>query len=299
MPIPTKANSPPGPSRRPVSIDAAQDRRNSLARPISSSALTAISPTTAASSRPAAREQFADVDVHADGEKENAEQKPLERLDSRLDRLAILGLGQQQARRQRRRAPSTVPPALATTPAATITNSTAAMNSSRDRVEATSRNSGRINSAAEHDNRGERDRGLHECAPRLVQHRTAGTRRHDRNEHQDRNDSEILRQQDGKLARPTLVVSRSWFDSSSITIAVEDNDRQAPRMSASEGLMAGMIGRGSEQRRRRPPPASRRVRKPAAAWSEDATATVRGRSGTAKRRCRVRQCRRRSWHRPP
>ena len=40
-----------------------------------------------------------------------------------------------------------------------------------------------------------------------------------------------------KLARPTLVVSRSCFDSSSSTIAVEDSDRLAPRMIASERLL--------------------------------------------------------------
>ena len=40
-----------------------------------------------------------------------------------------------------------------------------------------------------------------------------------------------------KLARPTLVVSRSWFDSSSSTIAVDDSDRLAPRMIASERLL--------------------------------------------------------------
>ena len=40
-----------------------------------------------------------------------------------------------------------------------------------------------------------------------------------------------------KLARPTLLVSRSWFDSSSSTIAVDDSDRLAPRMIASDGLL--------------------------------------------------------------
>ena len=37
-----------------------------------------------------------------------------------------------------------------------------------------------------------------------------------------------------KLARPTVVVRRSWFDNNSSTIAVEDNDRHAPRITASE-----------------------------------------------------------------
>ena len=42
-------------------------------------------------------QQFAHVDIHADGEEENAEQQPLERLDGRLDRLAVFGFGKQQA----------------------------------------------------------------------------------------------------------------------------------------------------------------------------------------------------------
>jgi hypothetical protein len=39
-----------------------------------------------------------------------------------------------------------------------------------------------------------------------------------------------------KLARPTFDVSRSWFESSSSTIAVDDNDRAPPRMMAFDGV---------------------------------------------------------------
>ena len=42
-------------------------------------------------------QQLAHVDIHADGEEEDAEQQSLERLDGRLDRLAVFGLGEQQA----------------------------------------------------------------------------------------------------------------------------------------------------------------------------------------------------------
>ena len=42
-------------------------------------------------------QQLAHVDIHADGEEENAEQQALERLDGGLDRLAVFGLGEQQA----------------------------------------------------------------------------------------------------------------------------------------------------------------------------------------------------------
>ena len=54
--------------------------------------------------------QLAEIDVHADGEEEQAEQQPLERLDGSLDRLAELGFRQQQAGDERARAPSTVLP---------------------------------------------------------------------------------------------------------------------------------------------------------------------------------------------
>ncbi len=41
-----------------------------------------------------------------------------------------------------------------------------------------------------------------------------------------------------KLARPTLVVSRSWFDRSSSTIAVEESESEPPSTIASDGLLA-------------------------------------------------------------
>ena len=59
--------------------------------------LTAIRPTTPAASNSRLAQQFAHVDVHADGEEENAEQQSFERLDGRFDRLAVFGFGEQQA----------------------------------------------------------------------------------------------------------------------------------------------------------------------------------------------------------
>ena len=93
----TKANSPPGPSSSPVSIAAGHDRRNSRARPmIRMAAFTAISPATPREQPHRIAGQLAKVDVHADGEEEQAEQQALERIDGGLDRLAEFGLGQQQ-----------------------------------------------------------------------------------------------------------------------------------------------------------------------------------------------------------
>ena len=55
MPMATKANSPPGPSSRPVSIAAGQGTRNSRARPMMRAALMAIRPATEASSQNGSR----------------------------------------------------------------------------------------------------------------------------------------------------------------------------------------------------------------------------------------------------
>ena len=95
-PMPTNANSPPGPSNSPISIATGHDNRNNLARPTISSDLTAIKPDDRGGEQQRFAQQFAHVDVHADGEEENAEQQSLERLDSRFDRLAVFGLGEQQ-----------------------------------------------------------------------------------------------------------------------------------------------------------------------------------------------------------
>ena len=55
MPMATKANSPPGPSRMPVSIAVGHDRRNRRARPMNSTALMPIKPATEAKSQSGSR----------------------------------------------------------------------------------------------------------------------------------------------------------------------------------------------------------------------------------------------------
>ena len=97
MPMLTKANSPPGPSSMPVSIATGQDSRNSRPSPHQHHALTAINADHAAGEPQRLAQQLAEIDLHADGEKENAEQQALERLDRRLDGLAVFGFGEQQA----------------------------------------------------------------------------------------------------------------------------------------------------------------------------------------------------------
>ena len=57
----------------------------------------AIRPATEASSQNGSRASSRKSIAHADREEEDAEQQPLEGLDRRLDGLAELGLGQQQA----------------------------------------------------------------------------------------------------------------------------------------------------------------------------------------------------------
>ena len=57
-----------------------------------------MSPTTDANKQQRLADEFADVDIHADGKEEYAEQQPLEGADGGFDRLAEFGLGQQQPR---------------------------------------------------------------------------------------------------------------------------------------------------------------------------------------------------------
>ena len=108
----------------------ASGTRNRRARPMMSAALMAIRPTTRGQQPQRLARQLAEVDVHADGEEEEAEQQALERLDGGLDRLAELGLGQQQpgdeGAERHRQAGQTA----ATTALPTITNRVAATNSS-------------------------------------------------------------------------------------------------------------------------------------------------------------------------
>ena len=59
--------------------------------------LTAMSPTAPPINHNGIAGKLAEIDVHADRKKEQAEQETLERIDGGLDRLAEFGLGEQQA----------------------------------------------------------------------------------------------------------------------------------------------------------------------------------------------------------
>ena len=162
-----------------------------------SSDLTAIERDDAGGEQQRLAQQFAHVDIHADGEEENAEQQSLERLDGGFDRLAVFGFGKKQpgdegAERHRQ--------------AGLIGN-----NAGRDdheqgggdeqiaRARRRHQSEQRLQQdAAEHDDDGERQRGLQERPAKAAKHRAAGACREQRNEHQNRNDREILQQQNGK-----------------------------------------------------------------------------------------------------
>ena len=75
--------------------------RNSRARPAISDGLDGDEPDHRGEQPERLARQLAKIDVHADGEEEDAEQQALERLDGGLDGLAELGLGQQQSGHER------------------------------------------------------------------------------------------------------------------------------------------------------------------------------------------------------
>ena len=77
QPILTKANSPPGPSSRPVSTATGQDKQNSLPSPISSSDLNAISRDHADKELKRLAHELAEIDVHPNGEEERCRAKVL------------------------------------------------------------------------------------------------------------------------------------------------------------------------------------------------------------------------------
>ena len=235
IPMPTKANSPPGPSSRPVSTDVAQDRWNSLASPISSSAFTAISPTTAVSSSPGALSNSRTSIFMPTVKKKIPSSRP---LNGSTVASTALRYSVSASNSPATKAPSSIESwaSLAMTPAAMTTNSTAAMNSSRDRVEATRRNSGRINSRPNRTITVSAITAWTKARPRLSRTEPPGPAARSEMNIRIGITARSCASSTENAARPTLLVSRSWFDSSSITIAVDDSDRQAPRMSASECL---------------------------------------------------------------
>ena len=179
---------------------AGQRMRNSRARPISRSALMPMRPTTRGKQPERLAGELAEIDVHADGEEEHAEQQPLEGLDGGLDRLAELGLGQQQPGDERserhRKAGEPARPRLPT-----ITNKVAATNSSLVPVEATRRNSGLQQQPADNDDDADRQRGIGQREHETGHDRAAGACAEDGDEQQDRHHRQVLGQQNGE-ARP-------------------------------------------------------------------------------------------------
>ena len=159
----------------------------------------AIRPTTEASSQTRLARELAEVDAHADGEEEHAEQQALERLDGRLDGLAEFGLGQQQAgdegaerhrqagqRRRRRRCRRS--------------RTGSPRRTARWRpVAATSRNSGRSSSRPTMTISADGQRRLRQRqhdAGRAIEPPVAAPRMRDEQQH--RHDGQVLRQQHGE-----------------------------------------------------------------------------------------------------
>ena len=115
-----------------------------------------------------------------------------------------------------------------------MTNKITAMKSSVERAFATRRNSGRSNTRPKTTMTARAITACSKAVPRLL--RTEPPEPAARIEMNIRigMTARSCASRIEKLARPTVVVRRSWFDKSSSTIAVEDNDRLAPRITASE-----------------------------------------------------------------
>ena len=111
------------------------------------------------------------------------------------------------------------------------------MKRSRERVAATSRNSGRINTRPNRIMTASAITACSKARPRLCSTEPPGPAASSEMNIRIGMTARSCASSTEKLARPTLVVSRSWFDSSSSTIAVDDSDRLAPRMIASDGLL--------------------------------------------------------------
>ncbi len=142
IPMPTKANSPPGPSSNPASIATGHDRRNSRPRPISSSDFTAIRLTTPPRSQSGSRNSSRKSTLIPTVKKKMPSNRP---LNGATVISIALRYSVSASSNPARKAPSAIdrPDRPAITPAATITNSTAAMKSSLEPAVATKRNSGR------------------------------------------------------------------------------------------------------------------------------------------------------------
>src|SRR6185312_9625407 len=152
MLMPTKANSPPGPSRRPVSMDARQERRNSRARAMRMMDFTATSPTALPSSQTGSRASSRKSMFMPIVKKNRPSSSPLK--GSMAVSIALRN-SVSASSRPATKAPSAIekPATAAATPVATMTNSVVATNRSLMPTDATRRNSGRIENGDEQQQR--------------------------------------------------------------------------------------------------------------------------------------------------
>ncbi len=82
--------------------------------------------------------------------------------------------------------------------------------------------------AGDADDQSDGDGGLYQSQSHASQHASLGALAEDRHEQQQRNDSEVLEQQDGEAGTPVCEPRRRESEWSCTTIAVEESDRGAP-----------------------------------------------------------------------
>src|SRR5579883_2874839 len=209
VPMPTKANSPPGPSSKPISTATGQDSRNNLPRPITNSALTATRPTTATRTKIGSASNSRTSISIPTVKKKMPSSSPLNgpTAASMARRYSVSA-----SKSPATKAPSAIerPAVSAVTPAAMITNSTAAMKSSRERVVHQAKERPHQHPAEQHDG-GKRDHSAQERSLKRRNDRSRRPGREQRDEDQEGNDGEVLGQQHGKAGaakrgRQTLLV---------------------------------------------------------------------------------------------
>ena len=149
MPIPTKANSPPGPSSKPVSTATGHDKRKNLPKTISSTAFRAINPTTPPTSKSGSRNTSRKSTFIPTVKKKMPSKRP-------LNGPTVISMALRYSVSANSKPAMKAPSAMdkracsAIKPAAMITNNTAATKSSVVRAVATNRNSGRKKETAEY-----------------------------------------------------------------------------------------------------------------------------------------------------
>ena len=196
-PMTTKANSPPGPSSSPVSIAAGIGTRNSRARPMIRMALMPIRPTTDASSQIGSRASSRKSMFMPTVKKNTPSSRP---LNGSMVVSMALRYSVSASSRPATKAPSAIdrPAKPAATPVPTITNRMAATNSSLVPVAATRRNSGRSSRrptmTMNAERQGRLGHGKHDAADDRAAHAVA----ENGDEHEDRHDRHVLREQDGE-----------------------------------------------------------------------------------------------------